>query len=193
MVKPGIKKLLIERGKEMKQERMGALNLLMLRQSYLVRKLQSGEFEKLGELKEVQTNIELWHAQECDKIRIQARTDEINQAEKVRIYHHDLHSKYIKKSSILKLQTEEGLLEGHEACQTYLENAVSDLLTKPAELDPHAQQLLLQEVKPVFTQEDNIKMKEVPSRDDIKESVWSAKVDAAPGTDGLSMLVYKHC
>ena len=42
MVKPGIKKLLIDRGKEMKQERIAALNLLMLRQAYLVRKLQSG-------------------------------------------------------------------------------------------------------------------------------------------------------
>ena len=79
----------------MKKERMGSLNLLMLRQSYLVRKLQSGEFEKLHELKEDQANSEIWHAQECDKIRIQARTDEINQAEKVRIYHHDLHSKHL--------------------------------------------------------------------------------------------------
>ena len=51
MVKPHIKKLLIDRGKEMKQERICALNLLMLRQAYLVRKLQSGELDKLGELK----------------------------------------------------------------------------------------------------------------------------------------------
>ena len=75
MVKPGIKKLLIDRGKEMKQERIAALNLLMLRQDYLVRKLQSGEFDKLGELKLVQANIQQWHDQECDKIKIQARTD----------------------------------------------------------------------------------------------------------------------
>ena len=59
----------------MKQERIAALNLLMLRQDYLVRKLQSGEFDKLGELKLVQAYIQQWHDQECDKIKIQARTD----------------------------------------------------------------------------------------------------------------------
>ena len=53
MVKPGIKKLLIARGKEMKLERSGFLNLLMLRQSYLVRKLQAGDPSRLAELKQV--------------------------------------------------------------------------------------------------------------------------------------------
>ena len=73
-----------------------------------------------------------------------------------------------------------------------MEKAVSDLLTKPAQLDLKAQELLLQEVKPVFTEEDNIKMKKIPSKEDVKESIWSARVDAAPGPDGLSMLVYRH-
>ena len=74
-----------------------------------------------------------------------------------------------------------------------LGKSVSDLLTKPAQLDQSAQELLLQEVKPVFTKSDNDFLKKVPSKADVKESVWSSKIDAAPGTDGLSMLVYKHC
>ena len=74
-----------------------------------------------------------------------------------------------------------------------MEKAVSDLLTKPAQLDLKAQELLLQEVKPVFTEEDNIKIKKIPSKEDVKESIWSARVDAAPGSDGLSMLVYRQC
>jgi hypothetical protein len=193
MVKPGIKKLLIERGKEMKEERSGFLNLLMQRQSYLVRKLQSGEQWRLTELREVQTNIELWHSQECEKVKLQARTDEIEKAETVRIYHHELHSKHLKKSSILQLQTPAGVIKGHNACSSFLEQAVSDLLTKPAHIDPVSQEILLREVKPVFTKEDNAYLKKIPNKDDVKDSVWSSRVDAAPGSDGLSMLVYKYC
>ena len=193
MVKPGIKKLLIERGKEIKQERRGFLNLLLLRQSYLVRKLQGNNWETLGELKQVQARIELWYAQECEKIKIQTRSDEIEQGEKVRIYHHELHAKHIKKSAILKLKTESGMLEGHDACSKYLETVVSELLTKPAELDQEAQELLLKEVKRVFTEEDNRMMRKIPSKEDVRESVWTARVDAAPGSDGLTMLVYRHC
>ena len=36
-------------------------------------------------------------------------------------------------------------------------------------------------------------MKKIPSKEEVKDSVWSARVDAAPGSDGLSMLVYRHC
>jgi hypothetical protein len=53
IVKPGTRKLLIERGKEMNRERNSLLNLLMLRQCYLVAKLQKGFFSKLAELKQV--------------------------------------------------------------------------------------------------------------------------------------------
>ena len=57
IVKPGIKKLLIERGKEVNIERTGELNLLQIRQSCLVRKLQSGNLHRLAELKLVQKLI----------------------------------------------------------------------------------------------------------------------------------------
>ena len=48
MVKPGIRRLGINRSKELKKERRGELNLLMLRQAYLTTKLQAGELGKLG-------------------------------------------------------------------------------------------------------------------------------------------------
>ena len=54
IVKPGVKKLLLERGKEINRERAGELNLLQLRQAYLVRKVQSGQVYRLTELKSVQ-------------------------------------------------------------------------------------------------------------------------------------------
>ena len=85
IVKPGIRKLLIGRGKEMSKERNGQLNLLMLRQCYLVAKLQQGFSSRLAELKQVQAEIQVWHNQECDKIKIQSRSDEMDSPENVRI------------------------------------------------------------------------------------------------------------
>ena len=155
VVKPGIKKLAIKRSKELNREKRGELNLLLLRQAYLSRKLQLGDFRKLSELRCVQVEIELWHQKESEKVLIQSKSEEISSNEKVRIYHHELHKKHMKRSSILKLQTEHGLLEGHGPCASYLEQQVGDLLLHPAEFDQAARDCMLGEVEKVFTDEDN--------------------------------------
>ena len=113
IVKPGIKKLAIQRSKEINREKRGQLNLLLLRQSYLARKLMEGEFSQYTELRCVQVDIEEWYQHESEKVLLQSRTYEVCCGEKVRIYHHGLHKKHLKRSSIMKLQTEIGLLEGH--------------------------------------------------------------------------------
>ena len=79
VVKPGIKRLLIERGQEMNKENTGILNLLQIRQSYLVRKLQLGHLDRLVELKIVQNQITAWHVNESEKVKLQARGDEMNE------------------------------------------------------------------------------------------------------------------
>ena len=57
IVKPNIKKLLIERGRELNREKHGELNLLLIRQAYLVRKLQTGHIQFLAQLLSVQAEI----------------------------------------------------------------------------------------------------------------------------------------
>ena len=64
LVKPGIRKLALQRSKEINRERRGELNLLLLRQAYLTRLLQLGQLEKLGELRSVQLAIEHWYERE---------------------------------------------------------------------------------------------------------------------------------
>ena len=100
LVKPGIKKLLIERGKEMSHLKNGHLNLLLLRQSYLSRKLQQGNHSYLAQLLLVQSEINNWYENECEKVKIQSRIEDVESPESVRIYHHELHARKIKKSSI---------------------------------------------------------------------------------------------
>ena len=60
-------------------------------------------------------------------------------------------NKHVKKTFILKLQLPNQLLEGHSACANFLEKSVSELLLHPVELDPVAQDCLLNEIEPVFT------------------------------------------
>ena len=164
VVKPGLKQLLIQRGKEMNKEKSGYLNLLLLKQAYHVQKLQRGDSTRLASQKLVQAEVQLWYEQESEKVTLQSRFDELDFSENVRIYHHELHAKHIKKSSILNLKTEKGLLEGHVACAQYLEQAVGDLLLHPAYLDADAQDALLKEVKCVFTAQDNQMMKKLPTK-----------------------------
>ena len=155
LVKPGIRKLAIERTKEVNRERRQYLNLLMLRQSYLTRKVRLGETGSLSALREIQFKIEDWFAVEVEKVKNQSRVDDVQQSEKVRIFHHEIHQKHVKRSAILKLKTDDGLLEGHKACSDFLHKNVADLLLHPAVLDPVAQHALLQEVDKFFTDKDN--------------------------------------
>ena len=77
---------------------------------------------------------------------LQARVEDVQQSEKVRIFHH---VKRCKKSAILKLEIENGLLVGHDACSDYLVEQVSKLLGQLAVLHSIAQETLLAEVAPV--------------------------------------------
>ena len=155
LVNSGIRKIGIERSKEINKEKKEELNLLLLRQVYLVRKIQRGQRDRLGELKTVHILIENWYKKESEKIQHQSRVTEFQESEKTSIYHHELHKKTVKRASILQLVTDDGLLKGHTACASFLEGTVEDLLHHPAQLDPAAQQALLDGVAPVFTKEDN--------------------------------------
>ena len=109
------------------------------------------------------------------------------------MYHHDLHRKRIKKTSILKLETAEGILEGHDKCAEYLEKVVEDLLLTPEELNHAAQQALLDEVEPAFTYEDNLKLLAEPSKEEVFKTISESNLHAAPGNDGLTNYFYKKC
>ena len=143
--------------------------------------------------KAVHASIDSWYSDESNKIQFQSQASEYQQEEKTRIYHHELHRKRIKRSSILKLDTGAGMLEGHQACADFLEQTVEDLLLHPAELDQAAQECLLSEVDPVFTPEDNNLLLKQPSQKDVLETLSASNLHAAPGTDGITSYFYKHC
>ena len=132
------------------------MNLLLIQQAYLVKKLQKhqSDYHYLGQLHKVQNQIREWYKRRSQKIKVQSRRKEFQDAESTRIYHHDLHKSFIKKSSILKLETDDGsIIEGHEDCAQYLANKVRDLLENPAVLNLDAQNTLLSEVEEVITAE----------------------------------------
>ena len=164
LVKPGIRRLAIDRTKEVNRERRSYLYLLMMRQSYLTRKVHEGHPESLVNLREVQIEIEEWFKTEVEKVKHQSRVEDIQTSEKVRIHHHKLHQNHIKRTSILKLMTTEGLLEGHQTCFDFLQERASDLLQHPAVFDLAAQEVLLAEVDKVFTDKDNQMLIAEPSK-----------------------------
>ena len=81
LVKPGMLKLGLERSKEINRERREILNLLILRQIYLTKKVKLGHFNKLGELKTVHLLIEQWYSKESEKVQHQSRVREFQTSE----------------------------------------------------------------------------------------------------------------
>ena len=124
---------------------------------------------------------------------MQARSGEVDTNEKVRIYHHELHKKHIKRSSILKLQTDDGMKEGHDKCASYLEAQVGHLLLNPGVLDQVAREAMLREVDKVFTDRDNSKLPSKPSQEEVRKVITKSNVSAAPGSDGIPCLLYDRC
>ena len=120
---------------------------------------------------------QLSRALQSKKIQVQARRDEFVPSEATRIYHHELHKKYIRKSSIVLLDTEDGLLEGHTACAAYLHKKVQELLCHPAELNSDAQNSLLSLVNPVFTDKDNEMLDALPTPEELLKVVSSSNLN----------------
>merc|ERR1711895_286176 len=108
-------------------------------------------------------------------------------------YHHELHKRRLKKAAILKLQTEIGLIEGHNECAKYLTAKVEEPLTNPVDLDIAAQESLLNEIELVFTDDDNARILEPPDKQYILETINKSNINAAPGSDGIPTLFYKEC
>ena len=154
--------------------------------------MQEGVQGMLGELRHVQTCIREWYEGESQKIVLRSRVDDVQTSEKVRIFHHEIHKKLLIRSAILKLDTSEGSMEGHSACSWYLTKELENLLANPANLDDKAQDQLIAEIKPVVTNEDNMKLKTTPTKEFVKEVLFKSNLKAAPGTDGLTSLLYKE-
>ena len=135
------------RGKELKKQRMGKLNLLKIRQAFLTEKVSNNLTTHLTELNVTNLKISEWYEEESKAINLMARTQDTTMNEKVRIYHHGLHAQFRKRSSITMLETETGIKKGHDECAKALEDNVAKHLLNPANLDPAAQALLLSEVE----------------------------------------------
>ena len=197
VIKPGIRKIAMDRSKQINIERRSRLNLLILRQTYLVKKIRAshqGDWSKwLAELSVIQFQINDWYKGSADKIKRQARVQEFQESEKTRIYHHEIHQRHIRKSAILKLQTTNELLIGHEKCAHHLESLVGDLLLSPANLCSSAQDTLLNELDEALTEEENDLLDKVPTKEEVLSVLKSANLNAAPGIDGITMLVYNNC
>ena len=192
IVKPGIRKLAIKRSKELKKLKRCRLNCLLLKQGYFTKELQSGNLDCLVQLRQIQSEIQVWYEHESRKVVLQSRVEDVQLSEKVRIYHHEQHKKYVKRSSILKLKTREGLREGHTECSNYLQSEAANLLLQPAQLDSAAQAALLAELRPVYSDEDNEKLKTFPSKEAVLEILCQSNLNSAPGTDGITAFLYRQ-
>ena len=82
---------------------------------------------------------------------------------------------------------------GHEECAKLLNEEAKTLLDTAPTLQPNAQEELLDNLTEVFTKEDNEMLEKEITDDEVKESLLKANRSSAPGSDGLSFLLYIQC
>ena len=102
--------------------------------------------------------------------------------------------KHLKESSILKLVDEDNKTYiGHQNYVFLLEKGVASILSGCPGLDKVSQEVLLKELEPVFTQEDNESLLALPTKDEVFKVVSESNCHGAPGCDGLTNFLYKEC
>ena len=75
----------------------------------------------------------------------------------------------------------------------HLQGEARALLDNVASLDPKAQNELLEGVEEVFTEADNAMLDKPITDEDVKASLLSTNRNSAPGSDGITYLVYLTC
>ena len=138
----------------------------------------------------VQERIKIWFEEEAAKILIHINMEDITGSEQVRIHHHELHKKRVVKSSILQLEDGDKIVSGHNDCAAKLIQSAASFLETEINLDHKAQQQLLEEVEPSFTEEDNLALLKPPDKEEILQVIKKANLHAAPGTDGITNYFY---
>ena len=101
--------------------------------------------------------------------------------------------KKIKRSSITKLITKDGIKDGHNECAQFLEDQVKDLLLHTSPLDQAVRDILLEEIDHIFTDKDNKRMLSIPNEKEVSAVLARANLLASPGCDGIPALFYKVC
>ena len=74
VVKPGLRNIGVKRKRELRKEHRGELNLLLIRQAYLVKKLEQSytrNIQVYTDLKQVQKKVNDWYSRESKKIQDQ--------------------------------------------------------------------------------------------------------------------------
>ena len=141
-VKTGIKKLAQDRGRFLKRLCIGQLKMMQITQAFLTNQVSTAA-HALTKLSIINLRIAAWYENKSQRIALLSRSEDINNDGKVRIYHPSLHATFMRKSIIIRLETEEGIINGHEACAEALEKNVADYLLPEAPLNRAAQDLLL--------------------------------------------------
>ena len=120
---------------ERERKRKSLLNYLTLSQIHLARKVAKGEFSLMEQLKTIQIKINEWFEQEAEKVKLKAKLRNIEESEKVSIYHHEKLRRETNKNKIMKLKTEDGkVIEGHEKCANLLNNEAKEMLGRKSSL-----------------------------------------------------------
>ena len=82
------------------------------------------------------------------------------------------------------------IISGHNDCAAKLIQSAASFLEKEINLDHEAQQQLLEEVEPSFTEEDNLALLKPPDKEEILQVIKKSNLLAAPGTDGITNYFY---
>lgn len=193
LLKKDIRQAAKQISRERAKENKATLTFLMMAQTHLSKKTSKGDLSLLPKLKSIQLRINNWFDEQAQKVKLHSRLKDVQESEKVRIFHHEQLYRTNNKSSITKLKTPMGVISGHKACAEFLNKEVATLLETEAELDEAAQDLLLDDVDEVFTAKDNEMLEAEITDDEVKESLKTSNKKSAPGSDGITFLVYEQC
>ena len=135
--------------RDRRNERKHELSFLMTLQAHLAAKVSGGDLQSLADLKHAKEKITSWFSNRAKEVLLHANIKEVEESEQTLIYHHEKLQKSRKRSSILKLNPQGELVEGHQNCGSLLQGEARALQDNTSSLDTKAQDELLEVVEEV--------------------------------------------
>ena len=194
VVKPGIRKVAIQREREINQEKMQELQALQLKLDFYLSELKNSDSknysERLSNYDLAKKNLNDFYQKRAKVILYQNRSEIFEMSDATKIYHFESLSNYIKQSTIDKIEVGNQIYEKKEDVEGAINSALQESMSKSHSIDSSAFNDLFSFDVPQISQSDNMLLTQEINRSELRKALLKLRSKAAPGLDSIPSGLY---
>ena len=193
--KKELKRIAIQREKEINNQRNRELAALQLKLSYFLGKLKSSILHDqnvywMTKFQTAKDNLNAFYKARAKIILYQNRAEEFDLTDVTKIYHYESLNNYIEGSTIKKLEVDRVIYEGQANIENIINKKLEYDLSQKFVLDRSICEKLFSFNVPQISREMDDNMSKDISISELKTALRQMRKTASPGLDGIPVTLY---